>query len=805
MRKELVDRLITYRDRDGVRFQIDAQLIGSGVSVIRQTAGPLLTPSEMIKRLSVVNVRDLLLEVEPVPLVISHDLQHGVDFSEEQWAFSNQGKLEAIQPAGFDADSDIAEALAAYETMPKTKDIVVAIIDTGANLNHPKLRGKIWQNTSEIPYNNIDDDMNGFVDDTHGWDFVRDSNSINDYGGANGHGTPVAGVISSRRTGTSPITGVAPDAKLMILNVGIRGQLLDFPSILEAFQYAVANGADIINMSFGHDTDSRLFLNMIYDAFWVGKRIYMVASAGNDNRSVVKFRQYPCVYTGVICVGSSNAEDQKAAHSNYGTGGPNLPIGVTIAAPGEKLALLSASGGTFYANGTSFAAPLVSGTLALLRAARPQEPFLDTRARLLEGADHIRKLDNVVDSSWKNYNIGRRLNAYRSLVMSKIKLKDADYCEKKADNGARRFNNFPYANFGDAAIDGSDFSKAFTICTKRQLLSIRESDREKFFKLRSDIYWDEKTHLGGLSMVGQNWRYAFDGSFSGDGFSIYNIEEKLSSEWGLFKSLGPNSSVVHLNLRQFDVEAGKMSGALSPVGKGLINFVHAEGKIVSLRNAGGLLGEADEARIMNSAFEGTVRSLNGDAGGLVSVAKNKAQITNAAVRADVIGKRAGGVVGYMKTGAEVNSVFAFGNIKGDSHSGGIVARLEDGGVQNAMVEGQIHGAAASGIVSKMSDSFVAYNYSLAKTLPAPDGGGAVGTIMDKKPWPSSLVLSVYYLKSPGTLVGSAGEAKDWVELLDRSTFDGWNFRSIWYPPNNNPQSPRLKRNPRSVGAYHPDH
>ena len=95
-------------------------------------------------------------------------------------------------------------------------EVVVAIFDTGIDLNHPDLKNRLWTNPGEIPGNGLDDDGNGFIDDIHGWDFVDDDSDVSD---TDGHGTHVAGIIAATANNNAGVAGVAPGAKLMVLRV----------------------------------------------------------------------------------------------------------------------------------------------------------------------------------------------------------------------------------------------------------------------------------------------------------------------------------------------------------------------------------------------------------------------------------------------------------------------------------------------------------------------------------------------------------------------------------------------------------
>lgn len=807
-----------------IDLELDGPVQGTDIVRIRLSDGPALTPDELTGHLVEVGVEQFFHELEPEPFALIQDAQHGVFFDEDQWYVSNQGKLENTANAIFDADADIAEARALYarlvfDSKPSSK-VVVAIIDSGANMQTPGLLGSFWENPHERPNDDIDNDGNGYVDDRYGWDFIRNSPNLFDSAGGDGHGTPIAGIIAARRAGYQTVSGVMPDARLMILNVVPAGPRIDFLRVLEALVYAIDNGANVINMSFTMEART-LKLDDLVRRAWRVEGIHLVAAAGNENIDIFASPRYPCIYLEVICVAATTADDRKAAFSNFQNDGLiNLPT-LQIAAPGDHLLMLSARGGVFVGSGTSFAAPLVAGTLAMLRAGRPNESPLTVLQRLFNGADRLPSLSGLVGAPpTLAFRIGRRLNTYRALVQSRILLADLDYCATKAANGSPRWQNWPYANFGDPDIDGSSSEKAYTICTKRQLLSIRESERDRHFALMKDIDWHEPTHLV-KTMIGQDWSLPFTGTFTGNGLSVFNIRERLAYGWGLFKHLGPGSRLVSLNVRQMDVEAGPGSGALSLRGEGSVNFVQVEGRIHATKDIGGLFGEARGATVFNSFFEGIVSADSGVAGGIAGRLHYSSKVENSGVRAEIRGGTAGGIAGFAGFNTLIQNSYAFVDLAGNN-VGAIAAQLQCASIVRAtLTSGKVAGGSAAGIASVVGNSYIAFSYSLADVGILPDGGGVIASIADDRPIDigrgqtvlckdvipkaaPSLVDSVYYLERQGAPRGAAGDPKDFDELIDPATFPGWKFGFDWTRPSPKPETPRVLRVPRSVGAYHPD-
>lgn len=249
----------------------------------------------------------------------------------------------------------VTQAEAAWNVERGSRDVVVAVIGTGVALNHPDLVPNLWTNDDEIAGNGIDDDRNGFVDDVRGWDFL---DGDGDPSPTNAHETAVAGVIGARGDNDIGITGVAWRTQIMVLRVAY-----DTNDVADAIDYAVANGAHVINMSFGSYIVPRYGTDTIVeDALLAAEQagVVTVATAGND---ALQTRRFPAAMRTVLAVAATNANDQRAEFSNHG-------IWVDVAAPGEAI---YTTRGTGYGlvDGTSFAAPYVAGVAALVRAQQP--------------------------------------------------------------------------------------------------------------------------------------------------------------------------------------------------------------------------------------------------------------------------------------------------------------------------------------------------------------------------------------------------------------------------------------------------
>ena len=253
----------------------------------------------------------------------------------------------------------------------KGDGVVVAVLDTGVQLNRRELRGHIWTNPGEIPRNGRDDDHDGVVDDVHGADLVNGDGTPAD---DNGHGTHVAGIIS----GHGRVHGLAPGA--IVLGVKVLGadKSGNAHLLAQGIDYAVARGARVLNVSVNGDGASAELEAAIMRAQDAGAVI--VASAGNDARDLSALPSYPVSYSepAVIGVGATDASGRRSAFSNFGAG-------VDVTAPGSDIISLGVHG-LAYRSGTSMAAAYVSATLALEAAAAPSLPMSALRDVLVQTA-----------------------------------------------------------------------------------------------------------------------------------------------------------------------------------------------------------------------------------------------------------------------------------------------------------------------------------------------------------------------------------------------------------------------------------
>lgn len=326
----------------------------------------------------------------------------------DQWGLQNIGPTFGGTEEIFDADIDAPEAWSYLKALSKIKpkETIVAVFDSGVDWQHPDLQGRMWVNRREIPGNRIDDDMNGFIDDIHGYDFGDNDPDPMD---TNGHGTHVAGIIAASQNNQIGIAGINPHARIMAIKITDRNnRFIPEAKIAKAISYAVSMGATIANHSWGANKPKDASVAILEKAVKAaGKRGMLSIFAGaNDtiNNDFDPFWPANISTAETISVASSTAKDTISGFSNYGE------TLIQIAAPGSDiLSTYPRSLGEYKRlDGTSMAAPMVAGVASLVKSVYPKLRPAQIRTRILKGIDKLPALQNVVSTAG-------RLNAFRAL------------------------------------------------------------------------------------------------------------------------------------------------------------------------------------------------------------------------------------------------------------------------------------------------------------------------------------------------------------------------------------------------------
>lgn len=342
---------------------------------------------------------------------------------------------------------EIVRAERAWSLMTGSESVVVAVIDTGAQMSHDDLKNQFWVNLGEIPGNNLDDDQNDYFDDIHGYDFYQvDGDPNDDHAQTGWHGTSIAGLIGAQGNNGTGIMGAAggngqsgqSGVRLMILRVGTDFSI-GLSDELEAVAYAVLNGAKILNLSFGGEPGGDIEREVM-DAAWLSGALIVAAGGNVGAGSSTTPLDWPAAIDSVICVGATTPGDVRASYSKAG---PQMEL----VAPGTNL--ITTTGDNKYTpqvsgefTGTSGATALVSGLAALVLSSEPGLTNVQLRERL-----QITAVDLGPVGGDEDYGFGR-IDFSEAL---RIKDSPAGELEYDAINGVLRWT---YVNAGDYDLSG---------------------------------------------------------------------------------------------------------------------------------------------------------------------------------------------------------------------------------------------------------------------------------------------------------------------------------------------------------------
>lgn len=307
----------------------------------------------------------------------------------EQWALQ---KIQAQQ---------------AWDITKGDTSIVIGIVDTGVDWDHPDLDVNMKYNLLEDPYNGIDDDHNGYVDDYVGWDFggltgTPDNNPMEDQPD---HGTHVAGCAAATTDNGIGVAAIGFRSRILAVKTSRndnRDPGTGMPYILYGFEgikYAADNGAKVINCSWGGGGYSIFGAEICVYA--TGRGALVVAAAGNNNQ-LGTF--YPSDYPMVLGVASTTSSDLKSGFSNYG-------YGVDVSAPGSSILATWQNDAYASLSGTSMASPIVAGLAGLVFARFPQYTPMQVGEQIRATTDNIYNVNpSYVDMLGKG-----RINAFQAV------------------------------------------------------------------------------------------------------------------------------------------------------------------------------------------------------------------------------------------------------------------------------------------------------------------------------------------------------------------------------------------------------
>jgi subtilisin family serine protease len=417
---EYVSDEIIVKFREGVdEYQKD--LARFRVSGTRKKVFKLIRGLEVIKLsrgISVEEAIDLLrqdpdvLYAEPNYVLRTMATPNDTRFG-EMWGLHNVGQ------SGGTSDADI-DAPEAWNHTTGSSDVIVAVIDSGVDYNHPDLSANMFRNTADCNNNGIDDDGNGFVDDCFGIDTRNnDSNPMDD----NNHGTHVAGTIGAVGNNNRGVVGINWNVQIMackFVNANGSGTTEDAIDCLEYVKIMKDRGHNIIatNNSWGGGG----FSQALFDAIDAQRQrgILFITAAGNGdffgfpiNNDQTSF--YPCTtyLPNVVCVASTTRTDGRSSFSNYGR------RTVHIGAPGSEILSTTRNNNYGISSGTSMATPHVTGVAALLKSDDPSRDWKAVKNLIIAGGDDISSLTNTI--SQKRLNANGALSCSSSTVFSRLR------------------------------------------------------------------------------------------------------------------------------------------------------------------------------------------------------------------------------------------------------------------------------------------------------------------------------------------------------------------------------------------------
>ncbi|MBI5633570.1 MAG: S8 family serine peptidase [Nitrospirae bacterium] len=336
----------------------------------------------------------------------------------QQWALRNAGQF-ADGIVG--ADIKVPEVWALDSSdLGRNSNVIIAVLDSGIDYNHPDLSPKIWMNPGEVANNSIDEDHNGKIDDWRGWNFVNNNNDAMD---DLGHGTHISGIIGAARNNVTGVSGMLGNIKIMPLKIGdANGNGFTVAIETAAIQYAASKGARVINASYHLNGYSNAEASAIQNS-----GILFVNAAGNDAANLDFSPRYPQNYnlSNKIVVAATDQTDRLATFSDFGpntvhVAAPGVYVLSTVPEAGIQGSFISMCTNSFVAGydfcmGTSMAAPHVTALAGMLYSFYPNFNLDQVKATILRYVDResdgyagLHSLKGMIQTEG-------RINAYRAV------------------------------------------------------------------------------------------------------------------------------------------------------------------------------------------------------------------------------------------------------------------------------------------------------------------------------------------------------------------------------------------------------
>lgn len=306
-----------------------------------------------------------------------------------------------------------SDAARAWSVTQGSKNVIVAVIDTGIDVNHEDLKNNLWVNPGESGLdakgrdkrtNGVDDDDNGYIDDLHGWNFVSNNNRLDDN---HGHGTHIAGIIGAEASNNKGISGISPQVSLMIIKYFDPKvpNTDNLRNTIASMRYAVKMGAHIINYSGGGTDYSKEEYEAVAQA--EKKGILFVAAAGNERSNSDQHHYFPADYglNNIISVTAIDPTTEILSSSNYGV------QTVDLAAPGQNILSCLPNNSYGLMTGTSQATAFVTGAAALVMSHKNQY------YKAAEVKNYILSTGDTSTSLFAKTKTSRQLNLFKALTI----------------------------------------------------------------------------------------------------------------------------------------------------------------------------------------------------------------------------------------------------------------------------------------------------------------------------------------------------------------------------------------------------
>jgi subtilisin family serine protease len=367
----------------------------------------------------------------------------------------------------------------AWDISKGSSEIILAVVDTGTDIEHPDLAANIFQNPDEIPGDGIDNDENGLIDDVNGWDFHGSDKNPSHGNSSNTHGTHVSGLAGAVTDNAKGIASLGFNLKILPIKAS-NDNGGDFRFGYDGILYAIDMGADIINCSWGSVQESQTYAEIIKMAS--DQNVLVVASGGNTGRNQVF---YPAGYPHALGVGSY--DHQTNLKSDFSSFGPHIELLAPGGNNNTQLGIYSTLPENNYAvsTGTSMASPIVASLAALVKAHNPEWTSGQIRSALVQSAQTISENNQPYQGL-----VGEgRINAPLALSMERPYVTLTDYWyEDPSDNQDRVFNRGEvfdlHAQIQNWGFDADNIE--LTVTSDTDFLSVLDGNSQNTSSLNHD-------------------------------------------------------------------------------------------------------------------------------------------------------------------------------------------------------------------------------------------------------------------------------------------------------------------------------